>query len=212
MRMTGNSVSLLTALASLSSLGFSGPLHSGPLLHLFKCTYAEHKPNSVLEIPPDRINVCDVSAIKGLAHDTHVDLNVVLRTCGTPYPCSDHLCIVPDGFWVCLTSAMAHNQTYFCPGNCSKNYGILISTLFFPMMENIMPFPSNPPLPEEVCFLSEEQETALCACAHLCLSLIVPSQLIEVLLPCLCSPTQCKNPSSLRSASSVIEMVWNPLV
>lgn len=132
-----------------------------------------------LEILPDRINVCDVSAINALAHDTHTD---VLRTCGTPYPCSDHLCTVPDGFWVCLISAMAHFQISFCPGNCRKKYGILINILFFfSMVENIMPFPSNSPLPEEVCFLSEEQETALCGHAHVCVSLIVPSQVLRYL-------------------------------
>lgn len=136
-----------------------------------------------LEIPPDRINVCDVSAINGLAHSTHHPN--VLRTCGTPYPHRDNLCTVPDGFWVCLTSAMAHIQIYFCPENDSKKYGILINTHSFPMVENINQFPSNPPLPEEVCLLSEEQETALCAHAHVCISLIVPSQL----LLCLCTTT-----------------------
>lgn len=55
------------------------------------------------------------------------------------------------------------------------------------MVKNIMPFPSNPPLPEEVCFLSEEQETALCAHARVCLSLIVPSQVLRYLCH-VCTP------------------------
>lgn len=44
-----------------------------------------------------------------------------------------------------------------------------------------MPFPSNPPLPKEICFLSEEQETALCAHTRVCLSLIVSSQVLRYL-------------------------------
>lgn len=49
-------------------------------------------------------------------------------------------------------------------------------------------------------------DCSVCTCAHLCISDCSFSG-IEVPLPHLCTPTQCKNPSSLRSASSVIKMV-----
>lgn len=54
-------------------------------------------------------------------------------------------------------------------------------------------------------------DCSVCTCTCVCISDCSFSG-IEAPLPCLCTPTQCKNLSSLRSASSVIKMVSNPLI
>lgn len=65
-----------------------------------------------------------------------------------------------------------------------------------------MPFPSNLPLPEEVCLLSEEQETALCAHARVCVSLIVPSQVLRYLCH-VCAPPLSARTSPLSEQPAV---------
>ena len=129
----------------------------------------------------------------------------MLGTCWTPYKCT-----MPDGFCVCWTSARVHIQVYACPERCSKKSRFLTHTHFFLIVENVLPFPSNLP-PVGVCFLSEEQDAALCVGVLAGVTPILPSQvpghLCDVRAP---APTSVRSP--LLSEKPAVLLKWRDVV
>lgn len=133
----------------------------------------------------------------------HTHGSDVLGTCGTPYPCSDHLCTVLVGSGCAGPLLWPTFKSISVQETAPRRMGSSLMHIFFSMVENIMQFPSNLPFPEEVCFLSEEQETTLCA-LFLLRYWGISAMSVHT--------TQCKNPFSLTSASTVVKMVWSHLV
>jgi len=91
----------------------------------------------------------------------------------------------------------------------ARNLGSLLTRIFL-IVENVRPFPSNLP-PVGVCFLSEEQDAALCVGVLAGVTPILPSQVPGHLCD-VRAPAQTSVRSPLLSEKPAVLLKWRDAV